>query len=106
MRHTIIRLFRDHLRLPPQHPRSWQGHDFDFTDVVFDGGDLSGAVHTEAASDTGRAESDALAVLLEVIRRQWPEVGTVPEANDHRIPDGRTAVGLLNAAALADVRGL
>ncbi|MFB7272429.1 pentapeptide repeat-containing protein [Streptomyces sp. NPDC056244] len=43
IRHTVIRLIRDHLRLPPEHPHSWQGHDLDFTGVVFDGGDFSGA---------------------------------------------------------------
>ncbi|WP_406390021.1 pentapeptide repeat-containing protein [Streptomyces sp. NBC_00887] len=42
-RHTVIRLIRDHLRLPPEHPLSWQGYDFDFTNAVFDGGDLSRA---------------------------------------------------------------
>lgn len=31
VRHTIIRLIRDHLRLEERHPRSWQGHHFDFT---------------------------------------------------------------------------
>ncbi|PGH46919.1 hypothetical protein CRI70_31385 [Streptomyces sp. Ru87] len=41
VRHTIIRLIRDHLRLPTDHPHTWQGQDFDFTDVVFDGGDFS-----------------------------------------------------------------
>ncbi|MCX5358484.1 hypothetical protein OG864_07230 [Streptomyces sp. NBC_00124] len=40
VRHTVI---RDRLRLPSDHARSWQGHDFDFTAVTFDGGDLSGA---------------------------------------------------------------
>ncbi|MEU1792265.1 pentapeptide repeat-containing protein [Streptomyces sparsogenes] len=44
VRHTVIRLIRDHLRLAPEHPNSWQGHDFDFTGVVFDGGDFSRAV--------------------------------------------------------------
>jgi hypothetical protein len=44
VRHTIIRLIRDHLRLPLQHHHSWQGHDLDFTGVTFDGRDLSGAV--------------------------------------------------------------
>lgn len=34
---------RDHLRPPADDPRSRQGHDFDFTDVVFDGGDFSDA---------------------------------------------------------------
>ncbi|MER5228129.1 pentapeptide repeat-containing protein [Streptomyces flaveus] len=41
VRHTIIRLIRDHLRLNSQYPHSWQGHDLDFTGVVFDGGDFS-----------------------------------------------------------------
>lgn len=43
VRHTIIRLIGDHLRLAGDHPHSWQGHDFDFTNVVFDGGDWSRA---------------------------------------------------------------
>ncbi|MEU2380346.1 pentapeptide repeat-containing protein [Streptomyces misionensis] len=41
VRHTVVRLIRDHLRLTPEHPHSWQGHDFDLTGVTFDGGDLS-----------------------------------------------------------------
>ncbi|MFE5088494.1 pentapeptide repeat-containing protein [Streptomyces mirabilis] len=44
VRHTIIRLIRDHLQLVPERPHSWQGLDFDFTGVTFDGGDLSGVV--------------------------------------------------------------
>jgi hypothetical protein len=43
VRHIIIRLIRDHLRLPLEHHHSWQGHDFDFTGVTFDGGDFGGA---------------------------------------------------------------
>ncbi|MFF3208379.1 pentapeptide repeat-containing protein [Streptomyces sp. NPDC002962] len=43
VRHTIIRLIRDHLRLPLEHHHSWQGHDLDFTGVTFDGGDFSAA---------------------------------------------------------------
>ncbi|WP_369247189.1 pentapeptide repeat-containing protein [Streptomyces sp. R41] len=43
VRHTAIRLIRDHLRLDAKHPHSWQGHDFDFTNAVFDGGDWSEA---------------------------------------------------------------
>ncbi|GAB3668505.1 hypothetical protein GCM10027589_35020 [Actinocorallia lasiicapitis] len=42
VRHTIIRLIGNHLR--ENAAVSWQGHDFDFTDVVFDGGDLHRAV--------------------------------------------------------------
>ncbi|WP_413101025.1 pentapeptide repeat-containing protein [Streptomyces sp. Inha503] len=49
VRHTVIRLIRDHLRLPPEHPHSWQGHDFDFTGATFDGGDFSGAVFSGGA---------------------------------------------------------
>jgi uncharacterized protein YjbI with pentapeptide repeats len=41
VRHTIIRLIGRHLR--PGAAESWQGYDLDFTGVVFDGGDFSGA---------------------------------------------------------------
>lgn len=51
VRHTIIRLIRDHLRLELEHPHSWQGHDFDFTGVTFDGGDFSGAVFSRGTVD-------------------------------------------------------
>ncbi|MEV6110774.1 pentapeptide repeat-containing protein [Streptomyces sp. NPDC051940] len=44
VRHTTIRLISEHLRLDTTHPHSWQGHDFDFTAAVFDGGDFSGAI--------------------------------------------------------------
>ncbi len=42
VRHTIIRLIGAHLRLGA--PVPWQGLNFDFTGVVFDGGDFGGAV--------------------------------------------------------------
>lgn len=51
VRHTVIRLICDRLRLAPEHPHSWQGHDLDFTDVVFDGGNLSGAVFSGGRVD-------------------------------------------------------
>jgi uncharacterized protein YjbI with pentapeptide repeats len=41
VRHTIIRLIGNHLR--PGAAESWQGYDLDFTGVVFDGGNFSGA---------------------------------------------------------------
>ncbi|MFC7921509.1 pentapeptide repeat-containing protein [Streptomyces cinereoruber] len=41
VRHTIVRLIRDHLRLDADHPHSWQGHDLDFTGAVFDGKHVS-----------------------------------------------------------------
>ncbi|MFJ7961348.1 pentapeptide repeat-containing protein [Streptomyces sp. NPDC096319] len=62
VRHTIIRLIRDHLRLDTGHPHSWQGHDLDLTSTVFDGRYVSfaGAVFsggnisfTDTAFDTG-----------------------------------------------------
>ncbi|MFJ7073432.1 pentapeptide repeat-containing protein [Streptomyces sp. NPDC098781] len=43
VRHTIIRLIRDHLRLSTEHAHSWQGHDLDFTNAVFDGGNFDAA---------------------------------------------------------------
>ncbi|MER7477423.1 pentapeptide repeat-containing protein [Streptomyces sp. NPDC126510] len=56
VRHTIIRLIRDHLRLPLQHHHSWQGHDFDFTGVTFDGGDFGQAIFSGGRVDFHRAE--------------------------------------------------
>ena len=41
VRHTIIRIIGRRLRKDA--PVSWQGCDFDFTGVIFDGGDLSDA---------------------------------------------------------------
>ena len=55
VRHTVIRLIRNHLRLDPDHPHSWQGRDFDLTDVTFDDGDLSGAVFSGGTVDFSRA---------------------------------------------------
>ncbi|MFF6979395.1 pentapeptide repeat-containing protein [Streptomyces sp. NPDC008343] len=55
VRHTIIRLIRDHLRLHPDHPHSWQGHDFDLTEVTFDGGDLSDVNFSGGTVDFSRA---------------------------------------------------
>ena len=40
VRHTIIRVIGNHLREPTR----WRGKDYDFTGVVFDGGDLRSAV--------------------------------------------------------------
>ncbi|RPE39805.1 pentapeptide repeat protein [Streptomyces sp. Ag109_O5-1] len=55
VRHTVIRLIRDHLRLEPKHLHSWQGHDFDFTDVTFDGGDFSEATFSGGTVSFERA---------------------------------------------------
>jgi Pentapeptide repeats (9 copies) len=41
VRHTVIRVITGHLR--ENVPVSWQGLNFDFTGVVFDGGDFTGA---------------------------------------------------------------
>jgi hypothetical protein len=42
VRHTVLRLFRDHLRpADGPEPHSWHGHHFDLTGAVMDGGDLS-----------------------------------------------------------------
>lgn len=39
VRHSIIRVIRDHLR--PDASATWQGYKFDFTGATFDGGDFS-----------------------------------------------------------------
>jgi uncharacterized protein YjbI with pentapeptide repeats len=44
VRHTVIRLIANHLRAGAA--VAWRGHDFDFTDVVFDGGSFGGAEFT------------------------------------------------------------
>lgn len=61
-RHTIIRLIRDHLRLDPSNPRSWQGRNFDFTGATFDGGDFSNAVFSGgwATFDEARFAGDVV----------------------------------------------
>lgn len=65
---------------------------------------LYGAIRAEDPG--GRHSDDALAVLLEAIRRQWPGAATIPRANDELLPDGRAAVRILgDAATLADTRG-
>ncbi|WP_245240333.1 MULTISPECIES: pentapeptide repeat-containing protein [Streptomyces] len=56
VRHTVIRLIRDHLRLETEHLHSWQGHDFDFTGATFDGGDF-----TEATFSGGTVSFDEAA---------------------------------------------
>jgi hypothetical protein len=43
VRHTVIRVITAHLQDGAADARSWQGLDLDFTGVVFDGGDFSGA---------------------------------------------------------------
>jgi hypothetical protein len=43
VRHTVIRVIAAHLQADVPEPRSWQGLNFDFTGVVFDGGDFHGA---------------------------------------------------------------
>ncbi|MFF7929009.1 pentapeptide repeat-containing protein [Streptomyces mirabilis] len=63
VRHTVIRLIRDHLRLGVEHSHSWRDHSFDFTSVVFDGGDFEdahflGPVSFEDAQFTGHVSFD------------------------------------------------
>ncbi|MGW6418860.1 pentapeptide repeat-containing protein [Streptomyces sp. NPDC055055] len=54
VRHTVIRLVRDHLRLSDQ-PHSWGGLHLDFTGVVFDGGDFSNAEFAGGTVDLSQA---------------------------------------------------
>ncbi|MFI0242503.1 pentapeptide repeat-containing protein [Streptomyces sp. NPDC016845] len=59
VRHTVIRVIRDHLRLDARHPHSWCGHDFDLTHVTFDGGDFSGATFSGGVVDFSEAAFSA-----------------------------------------------
>lgn len=45
VRHTIIRIIRDHLR-DPSSPTTWCGRDLGFTNATFDGGDFIDAKFT------------------------------------------------------------
>ncbi len=53
VRHTVIRVIAAHLK--DDAVASWQGLNFDFTGVVFDGGDFSGAVFSGGTVDFRRA---------------------------------------------------
>ncbi|MFG1827539.1 pentapeptide repeat-containing protein [Microbispora bryophytorum] len=53
VRHTIIRLIGAHLR--EDAPVSWQGHDLDFTGVMFDGGDFLDAMFSGGTVSFRRA---------------------------------------------------
>ncbi|MEU3214206.1 pentapeptide repeat-containing protein [Nocardiopsis alba] len=52
VRHTIIRIIGNRLREDTR----WRGKNYDFTGVVFDGGDLTGACFTGGMVDFSRAE--------------------------------------------------
>lgn len=54
VRHTVIRVIAARLRKDAT--VSWQGLDLDFTGVVFDGGDFSGAEFSGGRVDFGHAE--------------------------------------------------
>ncbi|RJL22037.1 pentapeptide repeat-containing protein [Bailinhaonella thermotolerans] len=48
VRHTIIRLITAHLQADVPAAKSWQGHDFDFTGAVFDGGTFDAAQFSDS----------------------------------------------------------
>jgi hypothetical protein len=60
VRHTVIRLIGAHLR--PEAAVSWQGLDFDFTGVVFDGGDFTDARFSGVAVSFAAAVFSRVAV--------------------------------------------
>jgi hypothetical protein len=65
---------------------------------------LIGAIRAEAGS-RGQAD-DACVVLLEAIRRRFPDAESVPSWNDSRRDGGPVMRLLSEAAALADARGI
>jgi hypothetical protein len=56
VRHTVIRVISAHLQADMAKAKSWQGRDFDFTRVVFDGGDFTGAVFSRGTVNFTAAE--------------------------------------------------
>jgi uncharacterized protein YjbI with pentapeptide repeats len=56
VRHTVIRVITAHLQADMAEAKSWQGLDFDFTDVVFDGGSFAGAVFSGGMVSFSHAE--------------------------------------------------
>lgn len=57
VRHTIIRIIRDHLQ-DPDLPASWSACDFDLTGATFDGGDLRGSHFRGTLDFTGALFSE------------------------------------------------
>ena len=53
VRHSVIRIIAAHLRENAK--VSWQGMNFDFTGVTFDGGDFTGANFSGGRTDFDRA---------------------------------------------------
>jgi hypothetical protein len=59
IRHTVIRVIVEHLRLPERHPRTWAPLEFDFTGAVFDGDtdfsstSITGRIRFDQAQVTG-----------------------------------------------------
>jgi hypothetical protein len=62
VRHTVIRVITAHLRADAA--VSWQGLNFDFTGVVFDGGDFSGVRFSGGWVNFNRAEFSSGAVFF------------------------------------------
>ena len=86
VRHTVIRLVRDHLRLPAAHLHSWRGHDFDFTGVTFDGGDFSGAEFSGGTVNIGNAKFSGGTVNI-VNTGRAPLAGLIPP-DEEPLPAG------------------
>jgi hypothetical protein len=72
VRHTVIRVITAHLQKDAA--ASWQGLEFDFTGIVFDGGDFRGAQFSGGVVDF----SACGARLLDLA---WPglRAGIIPE---------------------------
>jgi uncharacterized protein YjbI with pentapeptide repeats len=56
VRHTVIRVITAHLKRNKGDPMCWQGLNFDFTGVVFDGGDFRGAQFSGGKANFTNAE--------------------------------------------------
>ena len=87
VRHTVIRVITAHLK--DGAAKSWQGLDFDFTGVVFDGGDFSGAVFSGGTVVFRGARFSGAGVSFLGVQFSG---GTV-SFHDARFPDGTVSFG-------------
>ncbi|MEU2159383.1 hypothetical protein ABZ532_31055 [Streptomyces sp. NPDC019396] len=66
---------------------------------------MLGAIRVEARGDSG-LEANAAAVLLDAIRREFGDVGSVPTFNDAHGSGHIPLLMVEHAGGLADARGL
>ena len=98
VRHTVIRVITAHLK--EDAAVSWQGLNFDFTGVVFDGGDFSGARFSGGKVDFTGAQFSGGSVNFNIAQFSG---GTSTSATPSS-PAGRSASAAPSSAAACQLR--